>query len=203
MMMYLSWSGTRTSLAAAWRPGAGRLAGMAVVAVVTAVVLVAGCQGNPRPPTPAESAGYVPSALPAYHPTVGPSVVKTRHVKGYGRILTDHRGLTIYTNNGSVNTKVAQCTGACTSIWHPVVVGTEKLDDPGTLGVHIGVLPRQGGLHQLAVNGHRAYTFLNDGPGRLAGDLFITGGPKGANYTWRAVRVDKNAPARVALNPGK
>lgn len=95
---------------------------LAVVAVVAAAVLVAGCQGNPPTAKPGRPAGFVPSAPGAYKATVGPSVVKSRDVKGYGRVLADYRGLTIYTNNGPPNTKVARCTGSCTTIWHPVLV---------------------------------------------------------------------------------
>ncbi|MET9019564.1 hypothetical protein ABZV93_06250 [Actinopolymorpha sp. NPDC004070] len=173
----------------------------AMAAAVVAVLLAAGCGGNPKPSEPDKAVGFVPSAPPAYTPTVGPSTLRTRDIAGFSRLLTDHRGLTIYINNAPVDSKVGVCAGSCTSVWHPVVVGTADLADPGTLGVRIGVLDRPGSLHQITVNGRRAYTFVDDRPGQARGDRFITGGPKGRTYTWRAVVVPDNAPTRVVLKP--
>ncbi|MFD2077758.1 COG4315 family predicted lipoprotein [Actinopolymorpha cephalotaxi] len=129
-------------------------------------------------------------------------MVLTREVKGFSRLLTDHRGMTIYTNSGPVNSKVPGCTGSCTSVWHPVIVDARELTGPGSLGVRLTVLERPGGLHQLAVNGHRAYTFVADsGPGQVGGDSFITGGAQNRTYTWRAVRVADAAPTEVVFTP--
>lgn len=175
-----------------------------VVATVTVAVLVVvlnGCQGSP-PPEHGRPAGSVPSARPAFTPTVGPPVVRTVEIKGHSRFLADYRGATLYTSTGPVNAKGPLCTGSCTSVWHPVLVHSAGLRDPGGLGVRIGTLDRPGGLHQLAVNGHRAYTFVDDTkPGQLTGDGFITGGLSGQTHTWRAVRVSPRAPARVVFTP--
>ncbi|MET9019563.1 hypothetical protein ABZV93_06245 [Actinopolymorpha sp. NPDC004070] len=46
-------------------------------------------------------------------------------------------------------------------------------------------------------------TFVADRPGELQGDLFITGSSSGRTYTWRAVRVPKNAPTDVVFKPRK
>ncbi|MFD2077755.1 Predicted lipoprotein with conserved Yx(FWY)xxD motif [Actinopolymorpha cephalotaxi] len=174
---------------------------LAVAATVVGALLVTGCGGNPKPSQSGDPAGFVPSAPPAYTPTAGPSVLRSREIAGFSRLLTDHRGLTVYTNSGPVNSKVGVCTGSCTSVWHPVVVRTGDVADPGTLGVRIGVADRAGGLHQITVNGHRAFTFVDDKPGQARGDRFITGGPKGQTYTWRAVVVPKDAPTQVVLKP--
>ncbi|GAA2757609.1 hypothetical protein [Actinopolymorpha rutila] len=182
------------------RPASG-VVRLAVAASAAAMVLATGCGGGSNPPEPGKPAGFVPSAAPAYTPTVGPSVLRTREVAGHSRLLTDHRGLTLYTNSGPVNSKVAVCTGSCTTVWHPVVVGAGDLADPGTLGVRIGVSNRPGSLHQITVNGRRAYTFVDDRPGEARGDRFITGGPNGQTYSWQAVVVSKDAPNQIVLKP--
>ncbi|MFD2077756.1 COG4315 family predicted lipoprotein [Actinopolymorpha cephalotaxi] len=171
------------------------------MAVVIVAALVAGCQGDS--PTRGKPAAWVPSALPAYTPTVQAAAVRTREVKGYSRIMTTSQGLSIYVNDGPASPANAVCTGSCTSVWHPVLVNLGDLVDPGTLGVRISTIDRPGQGHQLAVNGRRAYTFVADRPGQLQGDLFITGSSSGKTYTWRAVRVPKGAPAQVVFKPRK
>ena len=174
---------------------------LAMAATVAAALLVAGCGGNTKPPKAGDPAGFAPSAPPAYTPTAGPSMLRTREIAGFSRLLADHRGLTVYTNSGPVSSAVGVCTGSCTSVWHPVVVRSGGLADPDALGVRIGVAERPGGLHQITVNGRRAFTFVDDRPGQARGDQFITGGPKGQTYTWRAVVVSKDAPAQIVLKP--
>lgn len=184
------------------RPGLGWSAGAGVTAAIMSMASVAGCQGNSPSPRRDPTAAVVPSAPAAFTPTVGPSVVRTREVRGFSRLLTDHRGMTVYTNSGPVNSKMPACTGSCTSVWHPVIVDARELTGPGSLGVRLTVLERPDGLHQLAVNGHRAYTFVADtGPGQVGGDTFITGGPHNQTYTWRAARVADAAPTEVVFTP--
>lgn len=190
----------RTQIRTRLRAGR-RIVVATLTAAVSAVMLVVGCQGS-SPSARGKPAGLVPSARPVFTPTVGPSVVRTVEAKGHSRFLADYRGRTLYTSTGPASAKTPLCTGSCTSVWHPVLVHSTGLSDPAGLGVRIGTLDRPGGLHQLAVNGHRAYTFVGDTkPGQLSGDGFITGGLQGRTHTWRAVRVSPGAPVRVVFKP--
>jgi hypothetical protein len=72
---------------------------------------------------------------------------------------------------------------------------------PAGLSVELSVLPRPGGLHQLTIDGHRAYTFVGDDrPGDARGDGFVTGTGPTEPFLWRAVRVPATAPPSVSLN---
>jgi predicted lipoprotein with Yx(FWY)xxD motif len=182
-------------------PPAARWSGVARLAlagIVAVAVLAAGCQGSPPPAhIRGKSAGWIPKAPPAFTPTTGPSVVRVVTIRG-GRFLTDARGMTIYLNNGPA--KVPWCTGSCTYVWHPVLVTLGHVVDSGNLGVRLGILDRPGGLHQVSVNGHRAYTFSGDTkPGQFHGASFITGRGPGRLYTWRPVPVTDNAPTAIVL----
>ena len=71
------------------RSGDGRLAAAMATAAVVSVVPITGCQGNSPSPRRDATAAVVPSAAPGVHPEqVGPSVVGTREVKGFSRLLT-------------------------------------------------------------------------------------------------------------------
>nr|WP_238344776.1 hypothetical protein [Actinopolymorpha cephalotaxi] len=109
--------------------------------------------------------------------------------------------MTLYVKNSAPFDRAPHCAGVCTNIWHPVVVGSVKVK-PKVAGVPVQfeTLPRPGGLHQLAVNGHRLYTFkLDTAPGQTNGQDFQTGGPTGSVYTWSAVVVPSSAPRTILL----
>ncbi len=202
MVTYRAARTPRTGPARRARGVGGRV--LATASTVALVLSLAGCHQESPPSKHGEPAGFTPTAPSAYTPTVGPSVLTTTvESGGQRRLLGDYRGRTLYVSTGPVNAESPLCTGTCTSVWHPVLVRTAKLTDTGSLGVRVTTLQRPGGLYQLAVNGHRAYTFVDDGrPGQFKGDMFITGGAGGRTFTWRPVRVSKDAPSRVALKPG-
>ncbi len=84
-----------------------------------------------------------------------------------------------------------------------IIAAANVFDSNKYVGAQVSTLPRPGGLHQLALNGRRAYTFVGDTkPGLITGDRFVTGGQTpGQNYIWRAVVVPKSAPTEIVLTP--
>ncbi|MFD2079620.1 hypothetical protein SAMN05421678_116146 [Actinopolymorpha cephalotaxi] len=174
-----------------------------LVACLVGCLVIASCQGRaPSQTTPGSPAGLAPSQPATYQPTAGPNLVHTRVVPGLGRVLTDAAGNTIYHNNGTPYNKVPRCVGVCTNVWHSVLVRVPDVPrHPAGLSLELSVLPRPGGLHQLTIDGHRAYTFVGDErPGEARGDGFVTGTGPTKPFVWRAVRVPAGAPASVPLD---
>ncbi|GAA2757608.1 hypothetical protein GCM10009872_29680 [Actinopolymorpha rutila] len=136
---------------------------------------------------------------------VGPARLGTFPLRGIGRVLTDTHGRTVYVDSEPPNAEEPRCAAVCTNIWHPVTVGSAEVrsEAKGVL-VRFGTLPlpRQGGLHQLTVDGRRLYTFVPDvRPGQTRGQGFRTGDQAGLVYTWSAVVVPASAPTSIPLRP--
>ncbi len=97
----------------------------------------------------------VPSALARGSKTVAgeahaPSLHKT--------VLTDTKGLTLYTLSGEVNGKFI-CTGSCLKAWPPLLVAAgTKPKGP----VPLGTIKRPEGKIQVTFEGMPVYTFSGD-----------------------------------------
>ena len=173
-----------------------------VLPVVVGCLVVAGCQD--KPPAPSAGVGYTPSQPATYNPTPGPAMFKSVVVRGLGRVLTDSRGITLYTNNGPRDSPRPHCVGVCTNVWHPVLINAPAVaPEVSGLPAKFSVLRRPGGQYQLAVNGHRVHTFVGDTkPGEAKGFGFVTGtgtGRQGDLFTWKVIRVPDNAPTSIPL----
>ena len=122
--------------------------------------------------------GATPVAAAKKPPTV--TVVK---VPELGKVLADSNGMTLYTltSNGAP----VACTGACPSIWPPLVAsGAVK----GAKGVkHLGTDAASG---QVTANGNPLYLFTKDtASGQANGQ-----GVNAFGGTWNVVKV---APAKA------
>ena len=113
------------------------------------------------------------------------AVVKTRMVSGK-TFLVNRRGLTLY--HLSVERKGHFiCTGACLSLWHPLVVA--KGVTP-SCAKSLSTVKRPDGRSQVAYKGGPLYTFAQDKkPGDMKGNGFKDVG------TWRVITVSGNAAA--------
>jgi predicted lipoprotein with Yx(FWY)xxD motif len=113
----------------------------------------------------------------------GTFVVFARQVPGAGKVLVDAKGRALYRNDQERNGMVL-CTGACASIWKPLLVrGTPKAKGVrGTLAIR----HRAGGARQVTYNGKLLYSFTLDRPGKVTGDGFkdAFGGQK---FTWHVL----------------
>jgi predicted lipoprotein with Yx(FWY)xxD motif len=99
-----------------------------------------------------------------------------------GRILTDLRGMTLYTRDGESVEKDAACVGRCLETWAPLVA-------PWVAGPHgnWSVVVREGGMRQWAFRGRPLYTFVGDlEAGHTNGH--------GTDYVWHAA-ILQAAPA--------
>jgi predicted lipoprotein with Yx(FWY)xxD motif len=102
------------------------------------------------------SAVAVPMALAGAGKTVAgearaPSLHKT--------VLTNTKGLTLYTLSGEKNGKFI-CTGACTSTWPPLLVAAGTTPKGP---VALGTIKRPEGKTQVTFKGAPVYTFAGDG----------------------------------------
>lgn len=99
-----------------------------------------------------------------------------------GQIVTTGAGRTVYRYDAdSSNPSKSNCTGACASIWPPVVVTGSSM--PAVAGVSSGMLgeiTRSDGSKQLTLAGWPLYTYAGD---TAAG----TANGQGSGGTWWAV----------------
>jgi len=113
-------------------------------------------------------------ATPKSQPVAtGPDVLKARTVGGVN-LLTDARGLTLYSFAPDTSTKSA-CYGSCAAYWPPVT-GTPSAG-PGVTGT-LGTINRTDGTKQATYDGHPLYTYIGDSaPGTASGNnLNLNGG---------------------------
>jgi predicted lipoprotein with Yx(FWY)xxD motif len=80
-----------------------------------------------------------------------------------GIVVTDGDGLPIYRNDhdGS-KPPTSTCTGDCTKLWPPVLVGSQPPDLDGIDAVLVGTLQRPDGQRQLTLAGWPLYRHAGD-----------------------------------------
>jgi len=97
-----------------------------------------------------------------------PTVKAVPDVK-YGSILVDTNGLTLYQRDSDTATQVT-CTGACASIWPPVIVSGTPTAGAGIDSTKLTTVAGPNG-NQLVYAGHPLYRFGQDSaPGSSAGE---------------------------------
>ena len=188
---------------AAHVPASAVLLRTLVGAVILALALVTGCQAE-QPARPAKNYGYtVPSPL-SFTPTPEPAVIGTAVIRGRVRVLTDYRRMTLYSRDTPSEVPRPSCVATCADVWRPVIVhGSLPGQQLPGVNIRVRTLPRSGGLHQLAINSHRVYTFSGDRrPGDIKGNLIVTGTPDSRIHMWRPVTVPLTSPTVFTLTGG-
>jgi predicted lipoprotein with Yx(FWY)xxD motif len=111
------------------------------------------------------------------------TTVAVKPVSGVGKVLVDSAGNALYSSSAEAGGKVL-CTGACTSFWKPLTVGSGMPTAAAGAG-KLGVIKRPDGTRQVALNGKPLYTFAQDTPGKVQGNGFSDqfGGHR---FTWSA-----------------
>lgn len=111
------------------------------------------------------------------------TTVAVKPVTGVGNVLVDASGKALYSSSAEAGGKVL-CTGACTSFWKPLTVGSATPTAAAGAGT-LGVIKRPDGTRQVALNGKPLYTFAQDTPGKVQGNGFSDqfGGHR---FTWSA-----------------
>jgi predicted lipoprotein with Yx(FWY)xxD motif len=106
-------------------------------------------------------------------PTTGAAALKTGKV-GSVTVLTNAKGLTVYTFAADTTPGKSSCYGSCAAYWPPVTGTPSAAGIPGTFST----ITRTDGTKQVTWNGHPLYTYIGDhGPGTASGNnLNINGG---------------------------
>jgi predicted lipoprotein with Yx(FWY)xxD motif len=112
------------------------------------------------------------------------TTVAVKQVDGIGRVLVDANGKALYTSDVEADGKV-RCTGACTSFWQPLTLGSGTPTAAAGAGA-LDVVKRPDGTKQVAVDGKPLYTFTEDGPDTVEGNGFADDF-NGRHFTWSAV----------------
>jgi predicted lipoprotein with Yx(FWY)xxD motif len=112
------------------------------------------------------------------------TTVAVKQVDGIGRVLVDANGKALYTSDVEADGKV-RCTGACTSFWEPLTLGSGTPTAAAGAGA-LDVVKRPDGTKQVAVDGKPLYTFTEDGPDTVEGNGFADDF-NGRHFTWSAV----------------
>jgi predicted lipoprotein with Yx(FWY)xxD motif len=110
--------------------------------------------------------------------------VAVKEIDGVGDVLVDASGKALYTSDVEADGKV-HCTGACTSFWEPLTVGSGTPTAAADAG-KLGVADRPDGTKQVTVDGKLLYTFSEDEPGKVKGNGFADDFD-GRHFTWNAV----------------
>jgi predicted lipoprotein with Yx(FWY)xxD motif len=125
----------------------------------------------------------------------GKPLVEAVTVPGFGRVVGTSRGDSLYLLSDEAGGRLA-CTGACLSIWPPLLAGARAqslVAGPGVAG-QLGRL-RRGAQDQLTYNGYPLYLYAGDpGPSASAGEGVVSNGG-----TWYLVRASARSPGRTAV----
>lgn len=116
-------------------------------------------------------------------------------------MLVDAAGKALYTPDQESDGHV-RCTGACASIWQPVVApasGTPKASDRATM---LEVIVRPDGTRQVAAGRKPLYTFTEDPQGKVTGDGF-SDDFGGRHFTWHAVLAGGAAASGKSTAPAR
>jgi predicted lipoprotein with Yx(FWY)xxD motif len=94
---------------------------------------------------------------------------------GKGGVLTDHKGMTLYTFDKDSGGK-SMCNGDCATNWPPLMATAGAKDEGGYT-----VVTRDDGSKQWAYKGKPLYTWVKDkAPGDMTGD--------GVKDVWHVVK---------------
>lgn len=88
-----------------------------------------------------------------------------------GTVLASGQGMTLYYYTADrPHSGMSSCNGSCASTWPPLT-GTVQAPSGATLPGNIGSITRQGGVHQVTINGYPMYTYVGDKqPGQVTGN---------------------------------
>lgn len=148
------------------------------IGAVVAAVAIAGCGGGSSSSSGAAAQGRS-------------TTVSARQISGAGSVLVNGKGAALYTPAQERSGRL-MCTGACTSIWKPLTIGSGTPTGPGKLGT----VRRPGGVRQVTANGAPLYSFTPEGSGTVKGNG-VADAFGGRHFTWHVVKAS-GAPATGA-----
>ena len=126
-----------------------------IAALVTAVLILAGCTSTAASPAPSSGAAGAAGV------TVGTASSAT-----LGTYLTGPNGMALYTHAGD-SASSSTCTGGCASAWPPLATTGQPTAGSGVTG-QLGTLTRADGTVQVTYGGLPLYYWQGD---TKAGDV--------------------------------
>jgi predicted lipoprotein with Yx(FWY)xxD motif len=127
---------------------------MLAIALVTVVVLIAGCGSSSSNSSSASSGGGSSSG--------GSGTVKVTKISGYGSALVTASGKSVYL----LSTDPAgssKCSGSCAKTWIPVTVSGSPSAGSGVDSSKLSSFKRSDGTTQVLYDKHALYTFSSQG----------------------------------------
>lgn len=91
----------------------------------------------------------------------GQTEIQSGSVSGYGKILQDGKGHTIYLFTKEKSSK-SECYGACADAWPPVTTKGTAFAGKGVTASKLGTTKRDGGGTQVTYNGHPLYYYVGE-----------------------------------------
>jgi predicted lipoprotein with Yx(FWY)xxD motif len=143
------------------RTGKFRIAGVAVLAI--AGLIVAGCGSSSSTSSTATAATNAPSSSSTTS-AAGSSAtgVTVKTAKGSsGTYLVGPNGRALYLWVADTGGK-SSCSGACASIWPPLVTKGNPTAGPGVTASDLGTTMRSDGTEEVTYKGHPLYYFVAD-----------------------------------------
>jgi predicted lipoprotein with Yx(FWY)xxD motif len=122
---------------------------------VAAGLLTAACGG-----AYGTSAGSAPASGGASGASTTGTVIES-HAGSGGTFLTDGSGHAVYLFAADSMNK-STCSGACASIWQPVMAKGQLTASGGAKASDLGTINRSGGGKQVTYDGHALYFFAGD-----------------------------------------
>lgn len=113
-------------------------------------------------------------------------------------VLVDSDGRALYSAEQEAGGEIL-CTGACTSIWDPVLASAGEA--AATDAAQLDVVERPDGDQQLALEGRPLYTFTEESPGQLTGDGFVDEF-EGTEFEWMAATVGGDSASSAPPDDG-
>ncbi len=142
------------------------------------------------------------AAVPAASYAAGSGVVLTTHTaRGYGQVLANRQGFTLYSLSSEGGGKVT-CKATCWKFWPPVLVPATASVKTVSLGAGvegtIGFTGQHGNTKQLTFDGYPLYTFVKDTkPGQITGEGIVAfGGTWGMLHVSNLIMPAKGATAK-------
>src|SRR5262245_21987754 len=119
---------------------------------------------------------------------MGSATVNLTDVEGFGAVLTDADGRTLYASDEEAADPDVLCVDACEQFWAPLDITTDA-PTAGDGVTDLDVAERPDGSQQVTYEGRRLYTFTQEDPGQATGDGF-SDDFGGQQFTWHVVVAD-------------
>jgi predicted lipoprotein with Yx(FWY)xxD motif len=151
-------------------------AGLAIAVAAALAACGGATAAEPGPGSSAPAAASAPASVPttarppaatrAKAPT-GPPTIAVRSAPGYGKLLVDGAGRTLYLFTAD-HGQASACYSSCAAAWPPLIVRGTPRAGRGLYTGKLSVIRRAGGQRQLTYYGHPLYYYVGDRrPGQI------------------------------------